>query len=81
MRTTLDIADDVLAAVREVARREGRTAGEVLSTLARCGMSTRPTAAVPVAGPSAHYGFRPFPAGANLVTNEIIDDLRGRSAV
>lgn len=35
MRTTLTIDDDVLAAVRERARRENRTAGEVLSDLAR----------------------------------------------
>jgi hypothetical protein len=35
MRTTLDIADDVPAAAEQVARREGRTSGEVLSTLVR----------------------------------------------
>jgi hypothetical protein len=35
MRTTLDIADDVLLAVKERARREKRTAGAVLSDLAR----------------------------------------------
>lgn len=35
MRTTLIIDDDVLEAVRDRARREGRTAGEVLSELAR----------------------------------------------
>ena len=35
MRTTLDIADDVLYAVKERARREKRSAGDVLSDLAR----------------------------------------------
>ena len=35
MRTTLDIADDVLQAAKERARREGKTAGEVISDLAR----------------------------------------------
>ena len=35
MRTTLDIDDDVLEAVKEIAKREKRTAGAVLSELAR----------------------------------------------
>jgi hypothetical protein len=35
MRTTLDIADDVLAAAKELARQQGKSAGEVISTLAR----------------------------------------------
>lgn len=35
MRTTLDIGDDVLHAVRALAEREGRTQGEVLTELAR----------------------------------------------
>jgi len=35
MRTTLDVADDVLAAVKAIARERGKTAGEVLSELAR----------------------------------------------
>jgi len=39
MRTTLDIDDDVLHAAKELAAREGRTAGSVLSDLARRGLS------------------------------------------
>ncbi len=35
MRTTLNLDDDVLRAVKEIARLRGTTAGEVLSTLAR----------------------------------------------
>ena len=35
MRTTLNVDDDVLFAVQERARREKRTAGQVLSDLAR----------------------------------------------
>ncbi|HHV21030.1 MAG TPA: ribbon-helix-helix protein, CopG family [Propionibacterium sp.] len=35
MRTTLTIDDDVLEAVKEQARKEGRTVGNVLSDLAR----------------------------------------------
>jgi hypothetical protein len=35
MRTTLDIADDIMAAVRAIAREQKKTIGEVISELAR----------------------------------------------
>lgn len=38
MRTTLDIEDDVLQAAKELAAREGSTAGRVISALARRGL-------------------------------------------
>ena len=38
MRTTLDIADDVLAAAKAIAREQGKTAGAVVSELARSGL-------------------------------------------
>ena len=40
MRTTLDIDEDVLQAAKELARREHRTAGQVLSDLARRALTT-----------------------------------------
>ena len=39
MRTTLDIDDDILQAAKEIAAAEGRTAGKVLSQLARKGLA------------------------------------------
>jgi hypothetical protein len=42
MRTTLDIDDDVLQAAKELAASRRRTAGQVLSELARRGL-TEPT--------------------------------------
>lgn len=39
MRTTLDIEDDVLQAAKELARREGGTAGQAISALARRGLA------------------------------------------
>ncbi len=81
MRTTLDIQDDVLAAVKELARRQGRTAGEVLSALARSALTGAAGGPGGVREPRATYGFRPFAAGDAVVTNEIIDDLRDRDAV
>ena len=76
MRTTLDIADDVLQAVKERARRENRTAGEVISDLARAALTAPAATAAKVSEPRAHYGIRPFPKRGNLVTNELIDKLR-----
>lgn len=40
MRTTLDVAEDVLQAVKERAQRERRTAGEVVSELVRRALAT-----------------------------------------
>jgi len=76
MRTTLDIADDVLQAAKERARRENRTAGEVISDLARAALTAPATATPKVREPRSHYGIRPFPKRGNLVTNELIDKLR-----
>lgn len=75
MRTTLDIADDVLQAAKERARREGKTTGEVISELSRAALTASP--AVRSAGePKVHYGIRPFPRRGGIVTNERIDKLR-----
>ena len=60
MRTTLDIANDVLHAAKERARREKKTVGEVISELARSAL-TAPPQAMTAREPKAAYGFRPFP--------------------
>ena len=39
MRTTLDIDDDILQAAKELARTENKTAGQMLSELARKGLT------------------------------------------
>ena len=81
MRTTLDLADDVLAAVKERARREGRTAGEVASLLLRQALTTPPPAADPaVPEPTPVHGFTPFPRSGTIVTNELVDQLRSDDA-
>ena len=78
MRTTLDIADDVLQAAKERARREKKTTGEVITELARRALTTpqTPPGAEPVREPRAVYGFKPFARRGGLVTNELIDSLR-----
>jgi hypothetical protein len=75
MRTTLDIANDVLHAAKERARREKKTLGEVISELARSAL-TAPPQALTAREPKATYGFRPFPKRGGIVTNELIDTLR-----
>lgn len=75
MRTTIDIEDDVLLAVKELARRRKTTAGKVLSELARVALRQGPHADS-TADPVETYGFEPFPTRGGLVTNDMIDRLR-----
>jgi hypothetical protein len=74
MRTTLDIADDVLQAAKERARREQKTAGQVVSELLRQALTAPQPSAV--REPKAVYGFKPFARRGGIVTNELIDQLR-----
>lgn len=75
MRTTLSIDDDVLLAVKERARRERRSVGEVLSELARHALTgTRP--APDSAAPASFHGFEPLPHRGVAVSNEVINRLR-----
>jgi len=78
MRTTLDIDDDVLRAAKELARREKKTAGAVISELTRRAL-TAPDPATARA-PKAVHGFRPFPKRGGIVTNAQIDKLREEDA-
>ena len=78
MRTTLDIDDDLLAATKELARKEGVTAGQVVSRLLRhslTGMASAPRSAR--ARARAVAGFEPFPARPGVVTtNDLVNALR-----
>ncbi len=80
MRTTLDIDDDVLLAAKELARREGETAGRVLSRMARAGLRGQ-DGVVSAAEPSARHGIEPFARRGGVVTNALIDRLRGDDAI
>ncbi len=76
MRTTLDIADDVLLAIKERARRERRSAGEILSEVARDALTRRSQAPVTTTKPESFFGFEPLPNRGRAVSNELIDKLR-----
>ena len=75
MRTTLDIDDDVLRAAKDLARREKKTAGAVISELVRKALGGAPDSA-PAREAKPLYGFRPFPRRGGIVTNDLIDTLR-----
>jgi len=75
MRTTLDIEDDVLAAAKALARRQRKSAGTVISELARRGLN-QSAGTAGVAESAAFYGFDPLPARGVLVTDTLIDRLR-----
>jgi len=79
MRTTLDIEDDVLAAAKELARRQGTSAGRVVSRLLREALlgSAAAAGADSGHGQAVVGGFRPFTATMpEVVTDEQIDQLR-----
>lgn len=76
MRTTLDIADDVLMAVKERARRQKRSAGDLLSELAREALTHRYREDSKAKKPKSFYGFDPLPSRGEAVSNELIDKLR-----
>jgi hypothetical protein len=78
MRTTLEIDDDVLQAAKELARAEKKTAGQVLSELARKGLTG------PVSSPGSEAprefelrnGWYVLPnRGGLVVTKEQVDRL------
>jgi len=84
MRTTLDIDDDVLQAAKELAEAEKKTAGQVLSELARKAL-TAPAAALAEDQPGfvEEHGFvlkdgwYQFPHREGvIVTNEMIDRIK-----
>lgn len=81
MRTTIDIDDDILAAVKEQAKRTGNTAGHVLSAIARQALTQAPAHMRRVCEPEGFYGFRPFPAGGQIVTNELINRIRDAEGI
>lgn len=87
MRTTLDIADDVLFAAKEIAHRERKSIGQVMSDLARKSFAMGSvTPEVPQSVPQvserlAQYGIKPLPARGVVISNELIDRLRDTEGI
>lgn len=72
MRTTLEIDDDVLQAAKDLAAREGKTAGRVISELARRGIQAP---ARSLRGRPGGSGFEVLPASGRLVTPELVQRI------
>jgi hypothetical protein len=73
MRTTLDIDEDVLLAVKELSKRNKKSAGEVLSELARFALTSSD---IKVSDTVTEYGFPVIPKKSDaVVTVEHINRL------
>lgn len=96
MRTTLDIADDVLFAAKDFARRDKKTLGQVISEWGRSALQNPSALQNATSGKAGSkqslsdedqrfydLGFRTFPsrAGAEPVTNEMINRIRDKDGI
>ena len=77
MRTTLDIEDDVLQAAKELAQRNGGTAGQVISDLARRGLSAPTTKR----RPGLRGGVPVLPSRGEIVTLEHVKKMQDQEGV
>jgi len=75
----LDIEDDVLQAAKELARRDGSTAGQVISALARRGLAA-PTANRKTRS-SLRSGVPVLPSRGEVVTLEHTQKLRDQEGI
>ncbi len=76
MRTTLEIDDDILGAAKELAARQNKTAGKVISELARRGIhGTRGKPARKIAN-----GFELLPADDRVVTPQLVQKILEESS-
>lgn len=92
MRTTLDIADDVIFAAKEIAKRESKSVGQVISDLARRAFATglaQPYQEGQAGGSAprhvserlAAYGIEPMPSRGAVISNQLIDRLRDQEGI
>lgn len=76
MRMTLNIADDVLLAAKQIARWNGLSMGVVIGDLARLGLHAKQSRI-----DLARFGIHPLPKRGGVVTHQIINRLRGDDTV
>ena len=72
MRTTLDIDNDVLTAAKELARQEGKSAGAVISELARKGLTGQESLK---RAPKSRNGVPVLPRRKEVITIEKVRRL------
>ena len=76
MRTTLDLDEDILAAVKELARTHKTSIGKEASHLLRQALQ-----GAPKDREESIAGFEPFPAEDRLVTNDLLDRIRDQEGI
>ena len=81
MRTTLNIDDDLLLAVKDRARRENVSIGELVSRLLRDALHGRHLPPAAVAEEAPFYGFEPLPTRDVVVSNELVNALRDEEGI
>ncbi len=74
MRTTLDIAEDVLLAARTLGKQERKSVGQVLSELARKGLAVSNGISNLDSG-EEFLGFKPIPARGVTVNSQLVERL------
>ncbi len=79
MRTTLDIEDDVLQAAKELSRQGGKTAGQVISELARRGLRSSSSKLKKTS--RSRNGVPILPSRGDLVTLEHVQNLMDNEGV
>ena len=80
MRTTLDIDNDLLQMAQELARREGRLIGKLISDPGREGL-THSLVDSSASETVSVFSFRPFPKRGVMLMNDRIDILEGRRSL
>jgi len=73
MRTTIDIDEDILLAAKALASKQRRSAGSIISELARKGLSGGSQV---LAESNERYGFNPLPKRGVIVTDELVESIR-----
>ena len=82
MRTTIDVDEDVLAAAKELARKQRVSIGKIVSGLLREALSGRYSRSEARHDlPAKAGGFRPFPARGRVVTDDLIEQIRNTEGV
>ena len=77
MRTTIDVDENVLAAAKELARKQKVSIGKIVSGLLREAMSGRYSRTDARRDePAGAGGFRPFPARGRVVIDDLIEQIR-----
>lgn len=82
MRTTINLDDDVLGAVHELARSQKQSLGAVISQLVRKGLNPPAQRSQPCPESDKSFlGFDPLPDRGQVITNDLINRLRDEEGV